>query len=639
MTRKRGWGRQLRLIVPVTGGCLTVAVLASAAYVFCVPYPVGRLAPQASTSLVLTDRNGEVLRTLPLASGGRAEWIAIDQMPPELIDATLAGEDRRFFDHNGVDIFGVGRAAVLALRHGHVVSGASTMTMQLVRLVEPHDRDLPNKIREMLTAWRLERSLGKREILEQYFNRAYYGNGAVGVEAASQRYFGKSAATLGPGEAVLLAVLPRAPRGYDPLVHRNAAMVRRTHVLDLMVQRGFLSSEKRQRIEREPIAFTESTQSHFANHFVDYVVAQLGDRSAGGVVRTTLDASLQRRLETAVAEHVADRRARGLAQAGVVVIEPDTGAVRAMVGSSNYDAPDSGQNNILTTLRHPGSALKPFVYAVAIENGESPASLALDKLGTVAGYNPRHHMREHGTTRFREALAGSFNLAAVEVLDRVGVSAVLERLRSLGLAPLAGTSQDYGLDLALGSARVRLLDLAAAYGFLVAGGQVNLPRVLADDPPKRAAGSISAQASWLVMDMLSDPDARRAVFGADLPLDMPFKVAAKTGTSSGFADTVAIGATSEAVAAAWAGDFDGSGTRGTLAMWSAAPLVRAALLAVSDLAGRPLTLPGAPDGITSHDVCRITGALPGPNCPHKREHFAVGHEPRGTCAGHAGTRS
>ena len=181
-----------------------------------------------------------------------------------------------------------------------------------------------------------------------------------------------------------------------------------------------------------------------------------------------------------------------------------------------------------------------------------------------------------------------------------------------------------------------MLDLAAAYGFLVAGGQVTLPRVLADDPPQRAAGSISAQASWLVMDMLSDPDARRAVFGADLPLDMPFKVAAKTGTSSGFADTVAVGATSEAVAAAWAGDFDGSGTRGTLAMWSAAPLVRAALLAVSDLAGRPLTLPDAPAGITSHDVCRITGALPGPSCPHKREHFVVGHEPRRTCAGHGG---
>ena len=225
----------------------------------------------------------------------------------------------------------------------------------------------------------------------------------------------------------------------------------------------------------------------------------------------------------------------------------------------------------------------------------------------------------------------------MEVLNQVGVPPLLERLRSLGPAPLSGTSNDYGLDLALGSARVRLLDLAAAYGFLVNAGQVTLPRVFADDPAQHADGGFSPEASWLVMDMLADPEARRAVFGADLPLDMPFKVAAKTGTSSGFADTLAVAATREAVAAAWAGAFDGSGTKGTLAMWSAAPLVRAALLAVSDLAGRPLTLPEAPASITSHDVCRITGALPGPHCPRKLEHFVAGNEPGKTCKGHVGS--
>jgi len=320
-----------------------------------------------------------------------------------------------------------------------------------------------------------------------------------------------------------------------------------------------------------------------------------------------------------------------------VVIEPATGAIRAMVGSSDYGSPDAGQNNILTTLRHPGSALKPFIYAMAIENGATPASLAQDALGTVAGYLPHKRMREHGRARFREALAGSYNLAAVEVLHGVGVPPLLERLRSLGLAPLSGTSNDYGLDLALGSARVRLVDLAAAYGFLVEGGQVTLPRVFEDDPPVKATGVFSPEASWLVMDMVADPQARRAVFGGTLPLDMPFKVAAKTGTSSGFADTLAVAATSEAIAAAWVGDFDGSGTKGTLAMWSAAPLVRAALLAVSDLAGRPLTLPAAPATISSHDVCRITGALPGPDCPRKHEHFVLGHEPNATCQGHAGS--
>jgi penicillin-binding protein 1C len=611
---------------------MAVCALVAVIYVRCVPYPIALLASEKSTSLVLTDRQGTVLRTLPLAAGGRAEWIALDQIPSELVDATLTGEDSRFFDHGGVDLLGVGRAALLAVRYGRVVSGASTITMQLARMVQPHSKSLLGKIREMLAAWRMERAVGKREILEQYLNRAYYANGAVGVEAASQRYFGKSASALGPGEAVLLAVLPRAPRAYDPMVHLDAALARRSHVLDLMVSRALLSTDKRERIEREPIAFAKHESPHLAGHFVDYVMGQLGTRSSGGTVRTTLDASLQQRLETAVADFIAEHS--GLAQAGLVVIEPATGAVRAMVGSSNYAAVDDGQNNILTTLRHPGSALKPFVYAMAIENGATPASVAQDALSSVAGYSPHKPMREHGSARFREALAGSYNLAAVEVLNRVGVSPLLERLRDLGLAPLAGTSNDYGLDLALGSARVRLLDLAAAYGFLVNAGQVTLPRVFADDPPRYANGGFSPEASWLVMDMLADPEARRAVFGASLPLDMPFKVAAKTGTSSGFADTLAVAATQEAVAAAWAGAFDGSGTKGTLAMWSAAPLVRAALLAVSDVAGRPLTLPQAPATITSHDICRITGTLPGPDCPRKHEHFVEGQQPRTTCRGH-----
>lgn len=623
--------RLVRGILLAAIASIAVLALIALLYVRLSPYPAPRLRPEASSSLTLTDRNGEVLRVLPLASGGRAEWIGIDKIPSELVDATLAGEDSRFLKHHGVDPVGVVRAGLLALRHGRLMSGASTITMQLARMVEPHRKSLFGKIGEMLTALRMERAIGKRDILEQYLNRAYYGNGAFGVEAASQRYFGKSANALGPGEAVLLAVLPRAPRGYDPLLHLETALSRREHVLDLMVAQGLLPPDKRERIEREPIVFAKPESPTFAGHFVDYVMSQLGPRTGGGTLRTTLDATLQRRLEIAVKDHIADRRARGLAQAGLVVLDPSTGAIRAMVGSEDYRGGDGGQNNILTTLRHPGSALKPFIYAMAIENGKNPASIAQDRLGAVASYHPRKQMHEHGRARFREALAGSYNLAAVEVLDGIGVPAVLERLRGLGLSPLAGTSKDYGLDLALGSAKIRLLDLAAAYGFLVSSGRAALPQALADQETEYAPESMSAQASWLVMDMLSDPDARRAIFGADLPLDLPFKVAAKTGTSSGFADTLAVAATQEAVAAAWAGSFDGSGSKGTLAMWSAAPLVRAALLAVADLAGHPLTLPTAPAGIVSRDVCRITGQLAGAGCPRKHEHFVAGQEPRTTC--------
>jgi len=425
-------------------------------------------------------------------------------------------------------------------------------------------------------------------------------------------------------------------RGYDPLVHLDRALARRDHVMRLMAEYGTLAADKRERIAKEPLTFVTPRASRFAAHFVDHVMAKLGPRSTGGTIRTTLDATLQRRLETAVAQHLLDRRDHALVQAGVVVIDPKGGEIRAMVGSADHAAPEDGQNNIVTIPRHPGSALKPFIYAMAIENGASPSSLVADSLAAVDDYHPRKQMREHGSARHREALAGSFNLAAVEVLSNVGVGSLLERLRALGLAPLTGSSHDYGLDLALGSARVRLLDLAAAYGFLVSGGKVVLPTPLAGEWPRLAPGSFSPESSWLVIDMLSDADARRAVFGAELPLDLPFKVAAKTGTSSGVADTVTVAATNEAIAAAWAGSFDGSGSKGALAMWSAAPLVRAALLAVADLAGHPLTLPPAPAGITTRDVCRISGALPGPHCPRKHEHFVEDHEPQVTCDGKHG---
>jgi len=616
------------LVLPIGIGAVGAAI-----FVFVFPYPKSRLTPDVHTSLVLTDRNGEVLRTLPLATGGRAQWLPIDRVPVELVDATLASEDGRFFTHHGVDATSVVRAGLLALRHGRIVSGASTITMQLARLVEPHRKNLPGKIWEMLQAFRLERAVSKREILEQYFNRAYYGNGAFGVEAASRRYFDKPASLLGPGEAILLAVLPRAPRRYDPLVHLDDVLARRERVMELMVERNLLTEDKRGRIAKEPIRFTSRPSPRFAAHFVNLVLSRLGPRKHGGIVPTTLDAGLQRRLATAVAQHVAERAPNGPTQAGVVVIDPRNGAVLAMVGSADYDDPEGGQNNILTRPRHPGSALKPFVYAMAIENGGTPSTRVEDSLDAIPNYHPRKQMRAHGRARFREALAGSFNLAAVEVLDGVGVASLLDRLRSLGLSPLSGTSNDYGLDLALGSARVRMLDLAAAYAFLVSGGDVHVPAVLLDEPPKRAGGGFTAEASWLVMDMLSDPDARRSVFGDNLPFDLPFKVAAKTGTSSGFADTVAVIATSEAVVAAWAGCFDGSGSKGALAMWSAAPLARASLLAVADIVGRPLTLPAAPAGITTHDVCRISGLLPGPHCPHKREHFIASHQPGERCDG------
>jgi penicillin-binding protein 1C len=617
---------------------LAAALIAALALVILArPYDLARLDPGTASSLTLVDRGGRPLRVIPLAGGGRGRWLSLAQMPPALIAATLAGEDHRFQQHHGVDPRGILRALMLAARNGHAVSGASTITMQLVRLIEPHPRTLAAKATEMIDAVRLERAASKNVILEQYLNRAYYGGGAFGVDQGARRLFGKSAAALSDAEATLLAVLPRAPRRYDPLINLPDATARRAHVLGLMQGRGWLDARRMRQLAEQPLAFatgsTPDDEATDAAHFCDWVLATLPEdiRARGGVVRTTLDHELQARLSAAVRARLATTP--GL-QAGAVILDPATGAVRALVGSTNHGDRAGGQVNIVTTRRHPGSSLKPFVYALALEQGESPASLARDSMDGVPGFRPRRQMHTHGTTPFRDALAGSYNLAAVDVLQRAGVAPALERMRLAGLGPLAGSATDYGLDLALGAPRVRLLDLAAAYGFLINGGAVVPARAREDAPVAAGIRVFTAEAAWLTMDMLADAQARRAAFGSDLPLDLPFAVAAKTGTSSGFSDTVTIAATREAIVAAWVGAFDGSGTKGALAMWTAAPLVRAGLLAVADRQGAALTLPPAPPGIVTRTICRRTGQLAGAACPTHREHFTAARAPTTTCAGH-----
>jgi penicillin-binding protein 1C len=325
------------------------------------------------------------------------------------------------------------------------------------------------------------------------------------------------------------------------------------------------------------------------------------------------------------------------------VLDTGSGEVRAMVGSAGYSGP-GGQINITTWRRHPGSALKPFVYALAIEAGDSPATIAYDIHDVPSRYRvDKLTQPERGPVRYREALAGSYNLAAVHTLEKVGVERMMTLLRRAGVGPLAGSASDYGLRLALGSAQVRLIDVASAYGFTVRGGQVRRARGVREvrrwdgalwRPPRpRDVRIFSPRTSWLVMDMMADPDARRPAFGHELPIDLPYRVAVKTGTARGFADTVAIGVTRELTVAAWAGNFDGTPTEGLIAMDAAAPLVRAGLLAGAG--GRDLTLPARPDGIESGSVCPLSGMRAGPDCPHQKlERFASGHAPGRTCDWH-----
>ena len=637
----------LKRVLLVALAAVAVVLLGGAAAVLSIDYPAADIAPGVFEPLVITDRNGVVLRRTASQTGrtGRERWVPLDRIRSHAILALIVSEDKRFFEHSGVDLAAIGRAALLNIKAHRFGYGASTITMQLMRMIHSQGapRSFRNKLKEAALALAAERVMSKQQILEQYFNRAYYGNGAYGIKAAAMTYLGKSAEDLSTGEAVSLALIPRAPGAYDPVRHLSRLQRRRDHVLLLMVEGGQISESEAAWIKDTPLNVSLHRPKFKAPHFCDWVMTRLPAevKRRGGVVRTTLDLKLQRRLQHRVADHVAGLARRGLRQAGMVVLDTGSGQVLAMVGSPGFYK-RGGQLNITTRRRHPGSALKPFVYALALEQGDSAATIAYDLNDVPSRYRVKKvTQKERGPVRYREALAGSYNLAAVHVLERVGEEKLVSRLRQAGVGEVPMEPSSYNLRLALGATRVRLVDLAAGYGFLVRGGtvtrpfgvlEVSSPRGVywrpAAAPPRRV---FAPDVSWLVMDMLSDPEARRPMFGTELPVDdMPFKVALKTGTSRGFADTVAVGVTRELTVAAWAGNFDGTPTQGLTAMTAAAPLVRTGLMLAAR--GKTLTLPKKPPQITPIKICPKTGLLPGPSCPRQKlEYFRQTNLPKATC--------
>ena len=638
--------RVARVPALVAALSFAVAVEALLIAVFAFPLDPADLATDGAT-LVITDRDGAVLARVPApgAPPDRDHWVALADIPAVAVAAVLESEDQGFWDHRGVDGAAIVRAAWLDARAGGARFGASTLTMQVARLVYSGGapRSLGKKLRETVQALRIERALDKRQILEQWFNRAYFGNGAWGLDAAARLYLGKPAAALSTGEAVLLACLPRAPSAYDPIVHPEAARARRDRVLAMMVRHGRLSADEAARAAAQPLAIALHPGPSRAPHFVRAVVASLPPAIAarGGTVTTTLELGLQDVLERRVEEQLDGLDDRNVDQAGLVVLDTETAVVRAWIGSVDWAGP-AGQVDAVTRRRNPGSALKPFVYGAALEAGDLPSSIAYDVRDASPDYLVRDAGREHGPVRYREALGSSYNFAAVYALERAGVTRVMTALRAAGVAELPGTPDDYGPRLALGAAKVRLLDVAAGYRFAVAGGKARAPTLVASvvapdgrrwRPAATTERRVFAPAiAWLVMDMMADAEARRPGFGQELPFDLPFPVAAKTGTARGFADMVAVAATREVIVAAWAGNFDGTPGQGVPAMVAAAPLVRDALLTVAG--GRALTLPPRPADVEAIEVCAVSGLAPGPHCPVMRDWAPRGRRPDHVCDWH-----
>ncbi|HEY5920933.1 MAG TPA: transglycosylase domain-containing protein, partial [Kofleriaceae bacterium] len=375
--RKLRWPRRIALAL---GGCWLVCVIAWHITVRVGDFPRELLDKAPASSLAVVDGNGVMLRQEATSAGTRERWVSLDQISPYLVAATLASEDNDFHDHAGVDWSALARAAWLNVKGGEF--GGSTITMQLVRLLANTSRTVPGKLRQMVLAARLERALSKREILEQYLNRIYYGHGAWGAEQAARVYFGKRAAALSLGEAAFLAVLPRGPSYYDPFRPRVTdarapasgaegaparVMKRRSHILGLMEKHGHINAGERALAERVPLALDKRRPSFRAPHFVELVKQRLpAEYQRGATVQSTLDWPLQHQVEVALATHVDDLAGRHVNQAAVIVMRNADGAILAMVGSRDYtdDASNGAFDGVTARLR-PGSTLKPFVYGAA----------------------------------------------------------------------------------------------------------------------------------------------------------------------------------------------------------------------------------------------------------------------------------
>jgi membrane peptidoglycan carboxypeptidase len=649
----------------------------------------------------ILDRNGKLLYEMLDADAGKQLDLTLSRVPRACVQATIATEDSRFFYHPGVDPLAITRAIWQNLRSGGVSSGASTLTQQLARNLlmgetERYQTSYRRKLREAYLAWQLERHYDKDQLLALYLNQTYYGNFAFGLEAAAQIFFAKPATHLSAAECALLAGLVQYPTGYNPLLDPEAAKGRQLTVLRLMKEAGYLDVTSMEEIAREPLQYHSRLFDIEAPHFVMYVqdllVQQVGAarlREGGLRVYTTLDLDLQRQAEAAVTRRLAQLTCQGVTacddpaahsrrvdNAAAVVLDSATGDILSLIGSPDYfSATISGNVNAALVKRQPGSAIKPFTYAAALDprwssrTGQPPLTAAsiLPDLPTTfqvenvdgrwAPYRPQNYDRQyHGPVSVRTALANSYNIPAVATLDRIGVETLRQLAGQAGIETFTGR---YGLALTLGGGDVRLLDLTAAYG-IFDDGRTLTPRAILgieglgdwrlgdwrlgigeaapaqspvsnlsfpQSPPPQSSGQqiIAPQTAYLITDILADNGARAPAFGINSVLNLPFPAAAKTGTTTDWRDNWTVGYSTQRLVGVWVGNADNAPMAGVSGVDGAGPIWHDLMRLAHPRTPRAFA---QPEGLVAVEICAPSGMLPAPDCPRtRRELFIEGAQP------------
>ncbi|MCO5197703.1 MAG: transglycosylase domain-containing protein [Anaerolineae bacterium] len=642
--------------------------------------------------------------------GGDRQWIPLDEIPQSVIDATIAIEDKTFWENPGFDAEGIGRAFYEYIVLGGAIQGGSSITQQLVKntLIEPERRvvgievgadDYRRKFEELVVAAQATQTYSKEQILEWYLNTNFYGNLAYGIEAAARVYFDKPATELTLAEATLLAAIPQSP-ALNPIDNPEQARQRQGLVLDAMLEAGFIDRAGVVEAVTEPVTVKSGVEErfdiiapHFAQMVRDELERQLGAEQVvrGGLtVYTTLDLTMQAQAECVAAYQVqrlsgevgpvsaeSDPACAALQflrplpsadvgvdhnvnNAAVVMLDPRTGEIKALVGSVDYwdEAIDGSFNVAADGLRQPGSSFKPFTYVTALSEGYTAASLLLDvetDFGTPFNgqvYVPQNYDRQfHGPMRMRTALANSYNVPAVEAMSWVGVDKVLRMAHRMGITSLEDNT--VGLQLTLGGGEVKLIDMVYAFSvFANMGMQIGQPVDAAEQrlgyreldpvsilrvedrngqviyeynrPNQRQI--LTPQLAFLMNDILSDTTARCPAFGCPNALELPDRpVAAKTGTTNNYRDAWTVGYTPQLVTGVWIGNTDNSemedvpGSKGAAPVWQA-------LMTWAHQGESVLDWP-VPSGLVQQRVCALNGQLPSPHCPTTVEYFSEGTQP------------
>jgi len=634
---------RLAKIATIIFACLLVSHL----FLRLTPYPELENFQSRSYGFAVHDRNGRLLRVFPAEDGVRREWVSLEEIPPGVLRIFVRAEDRRFFLHPGVDPVAVASAGVRNLRAGRTVSGASTITMQLARMITPREQGMGGKIREAFDALRLEARLSKNEILELWINNIPFGSNIEGLPAASRARFGREPAHLDDARTALLAVIPRRPALFDPArepeVATSAALALSRRA-GLGLDEAILAEAS---AEASPQVLAEAKHPFFAPHFTDRV-ARLprpngGTGNAPSRVRTTLDLELQLFAERRLVSELSLLKGNRVNNGAILAIDNFSGEVLVYVGSASwFDDEASGQIDGVTVRNQPGSTLKPFLFAQALENGFSPNDILPDiptVFGSGEAYSPTNFNRRfHGPVRFRVALASSLNIPSVYVLERLGVGAFEEYLVRLGFDSIAESTVDHGLGLALGNAEVTLEELTRAFAVFPRGGRALELRFTKPQGQSQAPEVISKYAAWIITDILADGPSRFLGFGLAQTMATAFPSMFKTGTANQFQHIWALGASPRYTVGVWMGNFTGETVIGRTGSSIPARIASDLLYALEaeSLHGTTVQFPLAPNtgNLREARICSLSGMAATPFCPGVVQEWLLAGTPLGHCTWH-----